>query len=299
MLRSVISQLINFSNTSERTTVLSNVPIPDLPDIIDVVVPKIGDKRKLVELSLKNAFSLKKERKSNLETQPQGTFAVTQLKEDLSLTKLPNHIECFDNSNLQGTNPVASMVCFRNGKPSKKDYRKYNIKTVVGPDDFGSMNEIVMRRYTRLLKEESPLPDLIIVDGGKGQLSAAVSALKEMGIYGKVAIVGIAKRLEEIYVPNDSFPLHISKKSASLKLIQQLRDEAHRFAITFHRDRRSKEINTELEGIPGIGKSTADKLLKKFKSVKKIKEADDDEIFELIGKAKGKILIEAIKKGPV
>lgn len=299
VLRSVISQLINFSNTSERTTVLSNVPIPDLPDIIDVVVPKIGDKRKLVELSLKNAFSLKKERKSNLETQPQGTFAVTQLKEDLSLTKLPNHIECFDNSNLQGTNPVASMVCFRNGKPSKKDYRKYNIKTVVGPDDFGSMNEIVMRRYTRLLKEESPLPDLIIVDGGKGQLSAAVSALKEMGIYGKVAIVGIAKRLEEIYVPNDSFPLHISKKSASLKLIQQLRDEAHRFAITFHRDRRSKEINTELEGIPGIGKSTADKLLKKFKSVKKIKEADDDEIFELIGKAKGKILIEAIKKGPV
>jgi len=189
------------------------------------------------------------------------------------------------------------MVCFREGKPSKKDYRKFKIKTVVGPDDFGSMNEIVMRRYSRLVKEQSPLPDLIIVDGGKGQLSAAVSSLKDLNIYGQVAIIGIAKRLEEIYVPNDSLPLHISKKSASLKLIQRLRDEAHRFAITFHRDRRSKEINTELENIPGIGKSTADKLLKKFKSVKKIKAASDDEIIELIGKSKGNIIMEAIKKG--
>jgi excinuclease ABC subunit C len=190
------------------------------------------------------------------------------------------------------------MVCFKEGKASKKDYRKFKIKTVVGPDDFGSMNEIVMRRYTRLIKEDLPLPDLIIVDGGKGQLSAAVSALKDLKIYGKVAIVGIAKRLEEIYVPNDSIPLHISKKSASLKLIQKLRDEAHRFAITFHRDRRSKEINTELENIPGIGKSTADRLLKKFKSIKKLKEANSDEIIKLIGKAKGSILIEGIKKGP-
>ncbi|MCK5664403.1 MAG: excinuclease ABC subunit C [Thiotrichaceae bacterium] len=299
VLRSVIGQLVNFKETSEKTTILSNVDIPDLPDIIDVVVPKIGDKRKLVELSLKNAFSLKKERKSNIDSEPKGSFAVQQLKEDLSLTKLPNHIECFDNSNLQGTNPVASMVCFKDGKPSKKDYRKFKIKTIVGPDDFGSMNEIVRRRYSRLLSEESPLPDLIVVDGGKGQLSAAVGALKELGIYGQVAIVGIAKRLEEIYVPNDSIPLHISKKSASLKLIQRLRDEAHRFAITFHRDQRSKELNTELENITGIGKSTADKLLKKFKSVKKIKEASTEEIINLIGKAKGNIIIEAIKKGSI
>ena len=299
VLNSVVGQLINFSQVPEKTTIFSNVAIPDLPDIIEVVVPKIGDKRKLVELSLKNAFSLKKERTLNKTVEPRGQHAVQQLKEDLSLTVLPNHIECFDNSNLQGTNPVASMVCFKAGKPSKKDYRKFNIKTVVGPDDFTSMYEVVKRRYKRVLEEQEQLPDLIIVDGGKGQLSAAVRALEELEIYGQVAIAGIAKRLEEIYVPQDSIPLHISKKSSSLKLIQRLRDEAHRFAITFHRHKRSKTLNTNLENIDGIGKNTANKLLKSFKSIKKIKEADPTALVEVIGNAKANLLIEAIKKGLV
>jgi len=299
VLRSVIGQLINFGEEISKTMILSNIHIPELPESIEVIVPKIGDKRKLVELSLKNAFSLKKERRLANDIPIKGSFAVQQLKEDLSLPKLPNHIECFDNSNLQGTNPVASMVCFKGGKPSKKDYRKFNIKTVEGPDDFASMHEVVKRRYSRLKEEGQDLPDLIIVDGGKGQLSAAVSALEELDLYGQIAIAGIAKRLEEIYVPHDSIPLHISKKSASLKLIQQLRDEAHRFAITFHRDKRSKALNTSIENIDGIGETTADKLLKYFKSIKKIKEANQETVAEIIGKAKAAILIEAIKKGAV
>lgn len=299
VLRSILGQLIDFDDIAEKTIILSNINIPELPENIEVITPKIGDKRKLVELSLKNAFSLKKERKMMAEELPRGMQAVEQLQKDLSLINLPRHIECFDNSNLQGSNPVASMVCFKEGKPSKKDYRKYNIKTVIGPDDFASMHEIVKRRYTRVLKENLPLPDLILVDGGKGQLSAAVGALKEVGIYGKVAIAGIAKRLEEIYVPNDSIPLHISKKSSSLKLIQRLRDEAHRFAITFHRDKRSKAINTELEEIKGIGKETANKLLKKFKSVKKIKKAGSQELSNVIGYSRAKIILIAIKKGSI
>jgi excinuclease ABC subunit C len=222
-----------------------------------------------------------------------------QLMEDLSLTKLPEHIECFDNSNLQGTNPVASMVCFKDGKPSKKDYRKYNIKTVVGPDDFASMYEVVSRRYKRLLEEEQPLPDLILIDGGKGQLSSAVKALKDLNIYGEVAIAGIAKRLEEIYVPGDTLPLLISKKSYSLNLLQRLRDEAHRFAITFHRDKRSKVFTTGISDISGIGEHTASKLLKQFKSVKKIKEADPSELQKVVGSAKANLILEAIKKGSI
>ena len=299
VLRSVVGQLINFDKASEKVIIFSNSDIPDLPENINVVVPKIGDKRKLVELSLKNAFSLKQERSLNRNAEPRGLHAVQQLKEDLSLTALPNHIECFDNSNLQGTNPVASMVCFKAGKPSKKDYRKFNIKTVVGPDDYTSMYEVVKRRYKRVVAEKSPLPDLIIVDGGKGQLSAAVRALEELNLYGKIAIAGIAKRLEEIYVPHDSIPLHISKKSSSLKLIQRLRDEAHRFAITFHRDKRSKALNTSLEAIEGIGPTTANKLLKRFKSIKKIKDADYSALVQVIGKAKANLLSAAIKKGSV
>lgn len=299
VLRSVIGQLINFSNIPKKTTIFSNTAIPDLPENIEVIIPKIGDKRKLVELSLKNAFSLKRERTLNKNVEPRGLHAIQQLKDDLSLTVLPNHIECFDNSNLQGTNPVASMVCFKAGKPSKKDYRKFNIKTVVGPDDFASMYEIVKRRYKRVINEGKQLPDLIIVDGGKGQLSAAVKALEELNLYGQIAIAGIAKRLEEIYVPHDPIPLHISKKSSSLKLIQRLRDEAHRFAITFHRDKRSKALNTSLEKIAGIGKNTADKLLRNFKSITKIKETSPEVLSKIIGHAKTKLLIKAIKKGSV
>jgi excinuclease ABC subunit C len=295
VLRVAIGQVINFDEEPAKTKIFSNIHIPDLPERIEVIVPKIGDKRKLVELSLKNAFTLKKERQLNKSAPIRGMQAVQQLKEDLSLTVLPNHIECFDNSNLQGSNPVASMVCFKKGNPSKKDYRKYNIKTVVGADDFTSMYEIIKRRYHRLKEEGQNLPDLVLVDGGKGQLRAAVRALKELGIYGDIAIAGIAKRLEEIYVPQDSLPLHISKKSSSLKLIQRIRDEAHRFAITFHRNKRSKALNTGLENINGIGKSTTDKLLKKFKSVKKLKKARESELVAIIGKAKAKILTEAIK----
>ena len=197
-----------------------------------------------------------------------------QLQSDLQLTTLPEHIECFDNSNLGGSHPVASMVYFRKGKPAKKEYRKYNIKTVEGPNDFASMEEIVYRRYKRLLEENTSLPDLVVIDGGKGQLSSAVSALKKLEIYGQLPIVGIAKRLEEIYFPFDEFPIHISKKSESLKLLQHIRNEAHRFAITFHRSKRSKgAIGSALSEIEGIGEKTAEKLLKHFKSVKKLKAA--------------------------
>ncbi|MEL6536617.1 MAG: excinuclease ABC subunit UvrC [Bacteroidota bacterium] len=269
--------------------------ITNLPLVIDlegptVTVPKIGDKKKLTELSIKNALYFKKERLNKPEdTLSRDERILTRLQQDLQLKTLPKHIECFDNSNLGGTNPVASMVCFKNAKPSKQNYRHYNIKTVVGPDDFASMKEIVGRRYKRLVEEESPLPDLVVVDGGKGQLSSAVEALRELNLYGRIPIVGIAKRLEEIFFPEDPIPLHIEKKSESLKLIQHMRDEAHRFAITFHRQKRSKStFKTELEDIPGIGKKTADKLLAHFKSVQKVMQAPEEEIAELIGKEKAK-----------
>lgn len=264
---------------------LSNIKISNLPETIHTHLPVRGDKRRLVEMSIKNALQLKQEyigAKENLKGSAKETLSM--LQQDLNLKDLPKHIEGFDNSNLQGTNPVASMVCFKNGVPSKKDYRHYNIKTVIGPDDFGSMHEIVLRRYSRLINENQPLPNLIIIDGGKGQLSAAVDALKELRIYGQVAIVGIAKRLEEIYYPGDSLPLHIQKKSPSLTLIQRVRDEAHRFAITFHRNKRSKSaFKTDLENIPGVGKATADKLLKKYKSLKRIKTIEEDELADIVG----------------
>ena len=214
---------------------------------------------------------------------------MAQMKKDLRLSVEPRHIECFDNSNIQGTNPVAACVVFKNGKPSKKDYRKFNIKTVIGPDDFASMEEVVFRRYKRLLEEDEPLPQLIVIDGGKGQLSSALKSLDILGLRGKIAIIGIAKRLEEIYFPGDSIPLYLDKKSESLKIIQQLRNEAHRFGITFHRKLRSKgAINSELEDIEGIGKKTMVDLLKNFKSVKRIKQASLEELTETVGSSKAK-----------
>ena len=275
-----------------NNTVYSNVPIALLEENVENVVPKIGDKKKLVSLSLRNAMELKNEKEILREGKKSKQLETLNiLQKDLHLPALPLVIECFDNSNFQGTTPVASMVRFVNGKADKKNYRHFNIKTVTGPDDFASMKEIVGRRYKRILEEAGQLPDLILVDGGKGQLSSACEALKELGIYGKIPIAGIAKKLEEIYYPEDPIPLHINKKSPGLLLLQQVRDEAHRFAITFHRQKRSKAaIKTELEDLHGIGRSTANKLLRHFKSVKKIKEAPLEEIQTLIGKKKAEIL---------
>jgi excinuclease ABC subunit C len=260
----------------------------------EITVPKIGDMKKLVELSLKNAFYYKKEKdnaKVEIQKNKNKNYTLLQLKADLNLKQLPRHIECFDNSNIQGTNPVAAMVCFIDGKPAKKEYRHYHIKTVVGPNDFASMHEVVGRRYRRLLEEEKPLPDLIVIDGGKGQLSFACQALKELGLYGKIPIVGIAKRLEEIYFPEDTIPLHISKKSKSLALLQKVRDEAHRFGITFHRQLRSqKSLKLSLENVKGIGPNSIEKLLKTFKTVKKISEATTEELTGIVGKKRAEIL---------
>jgi len=219
------------------------------------------------------------------------------LKNDLRLSTLPKHIECFDNSNLQGTNPVSAMVCFLQGVPAKKEYRLFTPKTVVGPDDFATMREVVARRYTRQVEEESDLPDLIIIDGGKGQLSAACEALKSIGLYGKIPVIGIAKRLEEIYFPEDTLPLYIDKKSESLKLIQQLRDEAHRFGITAHRNKRSKHfIVSQLEELDGIGKLTAEKLLKHFGTIRNMYDAPVDALEKVVGKAKTPQLRIQIKR---
>ena len=283
---------------SEFQEILSNVPLTGFPEDISVQLPKIGDKKKLITLSLKNAMQSKNEKLSSLEnTRPKNYEVLVKLKNDLKLPQLPKHIECFDNSNLQGSNPVASMVCFKNGSPAKREYRHFNIRTVEGPNDFASMEEIVHRRYKRLVEEKQPLPDLVVIDGGKGQLSSAIKALQELDIYGEIAIVGIAKRLEEIYFPDDQYPLHISKKSPSLLLLQRIRDEAHRFAITFHRKKRSKaEFKTELENIPGVGKETADKLLKKFKSVKKVKEANREALSQIVGRSKAAMIINYFKQ---
>ncbi|MBC6366344.1 excinuclease ABC subunit UvrC [Algoriphagus sp. AK58] len=279
---------------SDAEEILVNIEPENPIEGLNLTVPKIGDKKKLIELSLKNALYYKKE-KALLQglNQDKKDRVIRQLQQDLSLQEIPDHIECFDNSNIQGTSPVASMVCFLNGKPAIKEYRHFHIKTVEGPNDFASMKEIVTRRYKRLLEEEKTLPKLVVIDGGKGQLSSAVEALQELGIYGKMPIIGIAKRLEEIYFPGDSYPIHIDKKSESLKLLQRIRDEAHRFAITFHRKVRSKNaFGTQLTAIPGIGENTADRLLKHFKSVKKIKEATEEQLAEVIGSARAKALID-------
>ncbi len=257
---------------------------------IQITIPSIGDKKKLLDLSEKNLkyFIHQKQRKATeyASRQTSTERILTTLQKDLGIKDLPTHIECFDNSNIMGTNPVSSCVVFKNAKPSKKDYRHYNVKTVEGPNDFASMEEVVYRRYKRLLDEQQSLPQLILIDGGKGQLSAAVASLKKLDLYGKVTIVGIAKRLEELYFPGESIPLHISKKSESLKLIQHARNESHRFAINFHRLKRSKAmLHSELHDIPGIGQKSIEKLLAHFGSVKKIRESNLEEWEKVVGKA--------------
>ncbi len=283
---------------SESKEIITNIAPDEQIEGFLISVPKIGDKRKLVELSLKNALYYKKEKAlASGVILDKKNRVLEQLKQDLSLKELPVHIECFDNSNIQGTHPVASMVCFLNGKPANKEYRHYHIKTVEGPNDFASMEEVVERRYGRLLEEDKSLPNLIVIDGGKGQLSSSVQALKSLGIYGQIPIIGIAKRLEEIYFPADPYPLHIDKKSESLRLLQRIRDEAHRFAITFHRNVRSKNaFGTQLTAIEGIGSQTADKLLKYFKSYKKVKEASEGELTKIIGKSMAEKVLRALNE---
>lgn len=277
---------------STSPTVLSNIPVDPLQEGLENIVPKIGDKRKLIILSLKNALQVKREKELlRGDAARKVAPAVEILQKDMRLKALPMIIECFDNSNLQGSNPVASMVRFVNGRSDKKGYRHFNIKTVVGADDFASMKEIVSRRYSRLLEEKATLPDLILIDGGKGQLSSACEALQTLGLYGKIPVAGIAKRLEEIYFPNDPIPLYINKKSAGLHLLQAVRNEAHRFAITFHRKKRSQStIQSELEQIKGIGKNTLERLLREFKSIKKIREASLEELAGAVGQAKAKLI---------
>ena len=263
---------------------------------LSITIPKIGDKKNLIDLSLRNAkymlLDKQKQQINNIDRQD-NKRVLEQLQKDLRLKDRPRHIECFDNSNLQGTSAVAACIVFKNGKPSKKDYRHFNIKTVVGPDDFASMEEVIFRRYKRLLEEEEDLPELIVIDGGKGQLSAAVKSLEKLKLRGKIAIIGIAKRLEEIYFPGDSLPLYLDKRSESLKLIQQLRDEAHRFGITHHRNKRSKiSLENSLDKIEGIGPKTVELLITHFGSVKKVMEANKDELEELIGKAKAEKVLK-------
>ncbi len=279
---------------SKEIIVPFEIEYPDLA--INVTVPKIGDKKKLLDLSRMNALYFRQQRQKVYVNQKQRSSkqkVLEQLKEDFHLTELPDHIECFDNSNMQGSFPVASMVVFRNGKPAKNDYRHFNIKTVEGPNDFASMEEIVFRRYKRLLNEKKPLPKLVMIDGGKGQLSSAMKSLQALNLEGQIAVAGIAKKLEEIYFPNDPVPMHINKKSMSLKLIQQIRNEAHRFAIEFHRNKRSKgTFKTALTEIDGIGKSTAEKLLTHFKSVNKIQQTPFTELAELIGDSKAQLVFD-------
>lgn len=283
---------------------VKEVVVPEIPDSefegVEFTIPQRGDKKKLLDISLKNAKQykldkLKHSEKLNPEQRIMRTL--TTMQRDFRLNELPRHIECFDNSNIQGTNPVASCVVFKNVKPSKRDYRHFNIKTVVGPDDFASMKEVLTRRYTRLVNEGEELPQLVIVDGGKGQLSAAVEAFDEMGLRGKIALVGIAKRLEEIYFPGDSVPLYIDKNSESLRVVQHLRDEAHRFGITHHRNRRSKgQIHSTFDDIKGVGDVTRDTLLRHFRSLKRVREASLDEIAAVIGPAKAKIVVDGLNE---
>lgn len=304
-LDETIPQLLSYAmaEISQRfSTVYDEVLVATMPETeipgTTYTIPQRGDRKKLLEVSEHNARQYKADtlkimEKHNPEQRVQRTLE--RMKSDFRLSELPVHIECFDNSNIQGTNPVASCVVFRNAKPAKRDYRHFNIKTVVGPDDFASMKEVLTRRYTRLMEEGEDLPQLIVVDGGKGQLSAAVEALDDMGLRGTIAVVGIAKRLEEIYFPGDSVPLYIDKNSESLRIVQQLRDEAHRFGITHHRDKRSKsQTASELDNIKGVGAKTRETLLQHFKSVKRLKMATIDNISALIGTARAKTVYNAL-----
>ncbi|PCH49097.1 MAG: excinuclease ABC subunit C [Flavobacteriaceae bacterium] len=272
----------------------------DLGETMKVTIPKLGDKKRIVDLSIRNAKYYRQDRLKQIKIVDPDRHVnrmMAQMKKDLRLTVEPRHIECFDNSNIQGTNPVAACVVFKNGKPSKKDYRHFNIKTVEGPDDFASMEEVVFRRYKRLLEEGQNLPQLIVIDGGKGQLSASLKSLDVLGLRNKIAIIGIAKRLEEIYYPNDTIPLYLDKTSESLKIIQRLRDEAHRFGITHHRNKRSKSaLTNELDQISGIGKQTVVSLMRNFKSVKRIKLASFEEIEKIIGLSRTKKIKEYYQK---
>ena len=295
----IVEMRYRFNSTSKE------IIVPFFPDInlkdVEFIIPKIGDKKKLLALSEKNVKQYKIDRlkKSEmLNPDQRATRILSRVKKDLQLKELPWHIECFDNSNIQGTNPVAACVVFKKAKPSKKDYRHFNIKSVVGADDYASMREVIERRYSRLLNEGEKLPQLIVVDGGKGQLHAAADSLRKIGLYGKMGLIGIAERLEEIYFPEDSIPLYIDKNSETLKLIQQLRDEAHRFGLSHHRQKRSKaQISSELDSIKGIGSVTKKKLLSTFKSIKRMKEADEIEIENAVGKSKAKIIINWISEG--
>lgn len=289
ILQFVITDLrIRFNSVS--TFIYSSHNIINIWEGVKIIVPAQGEKKKLIDLSLRNAkyMQLEKKKRQALNlTKSNKSIVLKKLQQDLHLKEIPIHIECFDNSNFQGSNPTASCVVFKKGLPSKKDYRHYNIKTVVGPDDYASMEEIVLRRYKRLLNEKKSLPQLIVIDGGKGQLSSAIKSLKELKVYGKIAIIGIAKRLEEIYFPNDNTPIYLDKRSSSLKIIQQLRNEAHRFAINHHRKKRSiNSISSELEKIDGIGPKTVEKIIQNFGSFKNLMTSKRSEIEELIGKEK-------------
>lgn len=288
-----------FDSVAPEVIVPIDIILPDIKLV--VTVPKIGEKKKLIELAEKNIdYYILQKRRDEISKQKKVSSAeriLTTLKKDLRMEVMPMHIECFDNSNIQGTNPVSSCVVFKNAKPSNKDYRHFKVRSVEGPNDFASMEEVVYRRYKRQLDEGNPIPQLIIIDGGKGQLSSAVTSLEKHNLLDKVTVIGIAKKLEEIFFPGDSLPLYINKKSESLKLIQQARNEAHRFAISFHRDQRSKNfLGTQLANIPGIGKVTSEKLLKHFGSITRLKESDPHEVENLIGKVNTKRVIDFFKE---
>jgi len=283
---------------SQSTEIYTQFDV-DVGEKVKITIPKLGDKKRVVDLSERNAKFFRQEQFKTIKIVDPDRHVnrlMAQMKADLRLGEEPRHMECFDNSNIQGTNPVAACVVFKNGKPSKKDYRNFNIKTVEGPDDFASMEEVVYRRYRRLLEEDQPLPQLVIVDGGKGQLSSGVTALERLGLRGKIPIIGIAKRLEELFYPNDPVPLYLDKRSETLKVIQQMRNEAHRFGITHHRNKRSKQaIETELDEIVGIGEKTVVELLKHFRSVKRVKNATKKELTEIVGVSKAQKIIDFYK----